>query len=298
MGYRIARVSGTQLDVLVELFNDAYSGYYIDVQVNPDRLRSLIQREDIRVDNSFIAYEGERPVGVVFLGIRDRRGYICGMGVRQDRQGRGIGELLMRRALDEAGRLGLDSVQLEVVEANFRAIALYSKLGFVPIRGLGLWERNRPAPWEEAACPADGADAGAPAVRVGAARLACILPLVDAFNEVRPCWQNEPRSLVKLSDRFMAYTARRSGAAVAYIVFADSPGGVYIADFAASARLESAERQSLCAALLSMVDRSVPRAIARAFNIPLGGYQGAALRAKGFDLTLMQQEMVVCLRWR
>lgn len=298
MEYEVGRVSGIDLEVLVELFNDAYSNYYIGVQVSPDRLRNLIEREDIHVDNSFVAYEGRRPVGVVFLGVRGRRGYICGMGVRQSRQRRGIGELLMRRALDEAGRLGLDSVQLEVVEANSRAIALYSKLGFVSIRDLGLWERNEPAPWEEPAGPADAVGAALSGARVGALRLACVLPLVDAFNEIRPCWQNEALSLAKLSDRFVGYVAQLSSSAAAYIVFGDSPSGLYIADFAASSRLGAAERQTLCETLLSAVDRGVPRVAARAFNIPLGGYQEAALRARRFDLTLTQQEMVLCLRWR
>jgi len=292
-------VSGIDVESLVELFNDAYSDYYVDVQVNPARLRGLIEREDIKVDNSFVAYEGQLPVGVVFLGVRGRRGYICGMGVRTSRQRRGIGQLLMRRALAESRRLGLSSVQLEVVAANRRAIALYSKLGFVPVRDLGLWERNASPPAQApAAGPADVADPSQAEVRVGAVRVAGVLPLVDAFNEIRPCWQNEAQSLVKMSDRLVGYVSHVDSAATAYVVFGDSAGGLYIADFAAAPRLGSARRQSMCETLLSAVDRDVPRMSAKAFNIPLQGYQEAVLRACGFDLTLKQQEMVLCLEWR
>lgn len=296
------------MESLVELFNDAYSDYYVDVQVNPARLRGLIEREDIQVDSSFVAYEGQLPVGVVFLGVRGRRGYICGMGVRTSRQRRGIGELLMRRALAESKRLGLSSVQLEVVAANRRAIALYSKLGFVPMRNLGLWERNAPPPAQAPVVePADCGtrahrdDVNAPSqteVRVGAVRMAGVLPLVDAFNEIRPCWQNEAQSLVKMSDRFLGYVSHLDSAATAYVVFGDSAGGLYITDFAAAPRLGNAQRQSMCEILLSAVDRDVPRMSAKAFNIPLQGYQEAVLRARGFDLTLTQQEMVLCLKWR
>ncbi|HON41747.1 MAG TPA: GNAT family N-acetyltransferase [Bacillota bacterium] len=315
MEYGIGRVSGIDIESLVELFNDAYSNYYVDIQVNPARLHGLIEREDIKVDNSFVAYEGQLPVGVVFLGVRGRRGYICGMGVRTSRQRRGIGELLMRQALAEARRLGLSSVQLEVVAANRRAIALYAKLGFVPMRNLGLWERNTPPPPAPASAPksaptpALGAratracrdEAHVPSqsgVRVGAVRMAGVLPLVDAFNEIRPCWQNEAQSLVKMSDRFVGYVSHLDSAATAYVVFGDSASGLYIADFAAAPRLGNAERQSMCEILLSAVDRDVPRASAKAFNIPLQGYQEAVLRARGFDLTLIQQEMVLCLKWR
>jgi len=296
------------MESLVELFNDAYSDYYVDVQVNPARLRGLIEREDIQVDNSFVAYEGQLPVGVVFLGVRGRRGYICGMGVRTSRQRKGIGQLLMRRALAESRRLGLSCVQLEVVAANRRAIALYSKLGFVPVRDLGLWERNTPPPTQAPESgPADRParaypdDVTAPShteVRVGAVRMAGVLPLVDAFNEIRPCWQNEAQSLVKMSDRLVGYVSHLDSAATAYVVFGDSAGGLYIADFAAAPRLGSAQRQSMCEILLSAVDRDVPRPSAKAFNIPLQGYQEAVLRARGFDLTLTQQEMVLCLKWR
>lgn len=308
MEYGIGRVSGIDMESLVELFNDAYSDYYVDVQVNPARLRGLIEREDIQVDNSFVAYEGQLPVGVVFLGVRGRRGYICGMGVRTSRQRKGIGQLLMRRALAESRRLGLSCVQLEVVAANRRAIALYSKLGFVPVRDLGLWERNTPPPTQAPESgPADRParaypdDVTAPShteVRVGAVRMAGVLPLVDAFNEIRPCWQNEAQSLVKMSDRLVGYVSHLDSAATAYVVFGDSAGGLYIADFAAAPRLGSAQRQSMCEILLSAVDRDVPRPSAKAFNIPLQGYQEAVLRARGFDLTLTQQEMVLCLKWR
>lgn len=283
------------MELLVELFNDAYSDYYVDVQVNQDRLRRLIEREDIQVDNSFVAYEEQWPVGVVFLGVRGRRGYICGMGVRRSRQRRGIGELLMRRVLSEAKRLGLNTIQLEVVAANRRATALYSKLGFVPMRNLGLWERNTPPP-EPA--PADVVVASQPEARVGAVRMPGVLPLVDAFNEIRPCWQNEAQSLVKMSDRLVGYVSHIDGAATAYVLFGDSAGGLYIADFAAAPRLGNAQRQSMCEILLSAVDRDVPRMSAKAFNIPLRGYQEGVLRARGFELTLTQQEMVLCLKWR
>ena len=283
------------MELLVELFNDAYSDYYVDIQVNPDRLRRLIEREDIQVDNSFVAYEEQRPVGVVFLGVRGRRGYICGMGVRRSRQRRGIGELLMRRVLSEAKRLGLNTIQLEVVAANRRATALYSKLGFVPMRNLGLWERNTPPP-EPA--PADVVVASQPEARVGAVRMPGVLPLVDAFNEIRPCWQNEAQSLVKMSDRLVGYVSHLDSAATAYVLFGESAGGLYIADFAAAPRLGNAQRQSMCEILLSAVDRDVPRMSAKAFNIPLRGYQEGVLRARGFELTLTQQEMVLCLKWR
>ena len=143
--------------------------------------------------------------------------------------------------------MGLNTIQLEVVAANRRATALYSKLGFVPMRDLGLWERNTPPPAPEPApVRADVAVASQPGARVGAVRMPGVLPLVDAFNEIRPCWQNEAQSLVKMSDRLVGYVSHLDSAATAYVLFGESAGGLYIADFAAASRLGNAQRQSMC----------------------------------------------------
>lgn len=54
-----------------------------------------------------------------------------GIGVISPYRGHGIGESLMRVALDKAKQLGLTRVELTVREHNHPAIALYIKLGFV-----------------------------------------------------------------------------------------------------------------------------------------------------------------------
>lgn len=54
-----------------------------------------------------------------------------GIGVLDGFRGMGIGEALMRAALDLAKRKGLTRIELTVRENNTRAIELYKKLGFV-----------------------------------------------------------------------------------------------------------------------------------------------------------------------
>ena len=55
-----------------------------------------------------------------------------GMTVSTAAQGRGVGTALMTALLDAARRFGLDRVGLEVYPDNARAIALYTRFGFVP----------------------------------------------------------------------------------------------------------------------------------------------------------------------
>ncbi len=60
---------------------------------------------------------------------------VLGIGLLAPYRGQGIGEALMRAALDQAKSVGLTRVELTVRENNKRAIVLYEKLGFV-VEGL------------------------------------------------------------------------------------------------------------------------------------------------------------------
>ena len=56
---------------------------------------------------------------------------MLGMGVLAPWRGRGLGERLIRAALDAARSAGFDKVELSVYATNARARALYEKVGFV-----------------------------------------------------------------------------------------------------------------------------------------------------------------------
>jgi RimJ/RimL family protein N-acetyltransferase len=53
-----------------------------------------------------------------------------GMGVAATHRRRGVGERLVKAALDRSRAAGLTRVELEVFASNRAAIALYEKLGF------------------------------------------------------------------------------------------------------------------------------------------------------------------------
>ena len=54
-----------------------------------------------------------------------------GMGLLPDYRGHGLGERLIRAALDAARHAGFERISLSVYAQNTRAIALYRKVGFV-----------------------------------------------------------------------------------------------------------------------------------------------------------------------
>ena len=56
---------------------------------------------------------------------------MLGMGLLPGYRGKGLGERLLRTALDAARRAGFERVSLSVYAQNTRALALYRKVGFV-----------------------------------------------------------------------------------------------------------------------------------------------------------------------
>jgi len=54
-----------------------------------------------------------------------------GMGVHPDYRGRGLGERLIRAAIDAARAAGFERIELSVYGRNTRAAALYRRVGFV-----------------------------------------------------------------------------------------------------------------------------------------------------------------------
>ena len=74
-------------------------------------------------------------------------GYISNVAVEPGSRRQGIGEALIRDLLERCRMRQLSFVTLEVREHNEPAIALYSKLGFVPV---GLRKNYYEAPKENA----------------------------------------------------------------------------------------------------------------------------------------------------
>jgi len=72
----------------------------------------------------------KKPVGTIAMVPSGNRGQIATLGVIPSFQRRGIGSLLMERALQRAWELGLRTVDLSVRVENPQAISIYQRFGF------------------------------------------------------------------------------------------------------------------------------------------------------------------------
>jgi hypothetical protein len=94
---------------------------------------------DYDLDASRVAVEDGEPVGLALLGRRGGEGWIGGVGVVAARRRGGLGRGLMDAVTEEARGRGVERLQLEVLEQNAPAIALYESLGWRRVRDLEVW---------------------------------------------------------------------------------------------------------------------------------------------------------------
>ncbi|MEG9194344.1 MAG: ribosomal protein S18-alanine N-acetyltransferase [Candidatus Methanoglobus sp.] len=79
----------------------------------------------------FVADLGKKIVGyVVTMDVDPLRGKIISIAVRKEFRGSGIGEYLMKRAIERLREKGKKEIALEVRVSNKIAQKLYEKLGF------------------------------------------------------------------------------------------------------------------------------------------------------------------------
>lgn len=88
-------------------------------------------RERLARRNQFVAQAGDRTCGLIgIVPVEAGRAELVSMWVRPDGRGRGVGDLLVRAALQWARDHGCPRVELWVAQENDRAERLYARHGF------------------------------------------------------------------------------------------------------------------------------------------------------------------------
>jgi GNAT superfamily N-acetyltransferase len=189
---RLTPTAELGLDALASVFNEAYEGYEVPLHVDAGAVAFMHEAFDLVPERSCLAWHEDRPVGLVFLGVRGSRGWVGGMGVCPSARRHGVGERLMRQILEHARASGVRTLGLEVLENNVGAKSLYEKLGFRTVRRLEVfaWDgvpalpaiaveasdpktarrrilatRRSPEPWQRADETLDRLDVSTPALR-------------------------------------------------------------------------------------------------------------------------------------
>lgn len=131
----IQKATINELDSLTELF-DLYRVFYEQAS-NLEGARKFLN-ERITNDESvvFIAYDGNNSLGFVqlypsFSSVSMIQSWVLNdLYVIEPARGKGVGEKLMKKAIDFAKETGAKGVFLETGKENITAQRLYEKVGF------------------------------------------------------------------------------------------------------------------------------------------------------------------------
>lgn len=78
----------------------------------------------------FVAICEKHLIGTILVGFDGHRGWIYSLAVKKQYRNKGVGTLLLKRALEELRQRGCLKVNLQVEEDNFETVPFYEKNGF------------------------------------------------------------------------------------------------------------------------------------------------------------------------
>ena len=138
------------IDSWVRVFNTAFADHPTPLQLNPKLIEAGLDDPDNR-DTDIILLE-DTTLGEMVgfcncdMGRRDGKvgdhAELWSIGVRPDRQGRGLGRQLVRAGVQNIRSLGIQNVSLSVNGRNESALGLYESEGFVRVRTRDRWSRR------------------------------------------------------------------------------------------------------------------------------------------------------------
>lgn len=272
------------LEQVTQAFNLGFTGYYLPMTQTPDGLTQMMRENDVRLDASVALYVEGELAGIGLVGVREPRGWIAGMGVAPQWRGHGIGGRLLEQLLAQMRAIGLTCAQLEALEVNAPALALYRRMGFRATRKLLVYH----GPLRLEAAPAIRRDGAQARVRGASPRLA--LQGFAMSHPVAPAWQRELASLERVRTALDGLGLWVEGHMRAYLLFSRQSGGYAVLDAGALATIAEARRDDIMR-LLRKLAEPTPETTFRAINVPPGDALGAALEAYGCPVVVTQYEM-------
>jgi ribosomal protein S18 acetylase RimI-like enzyme len=143
----IRRLSTCSLEEAVQIWNEGFKGYFVDVTLSLDAYVARLYSEGISPEYSFIAFSAGKPAGCLLNGIRINAGrkvaWNGGTAVNPDFRGQGIGKVLVKAALELYAEEGVEVATLEAISANISAIALYQQAGYEIVDHLLFLQSDR-----------------------------------------------------------------------------------------------------------------------------------------------------------
>ena len=146
---RYIKCSEVELNDLVTVFNTGFSDYVIQLKMTEEILNSrFLNIEQNQLENSFIAYDDQKPVGLILGGYKIYEGIKtlrCGtLCVDPNYRKLGVATKLYELHKQLAIEKGCQRLYLEVIQENDKAIRFYLKHGYSIINDLEYYSHLNP----------------------------------------------------------------------------------------------------------------------------------------------------------
>lgn len=256
---------------LAALYAATRRDYLVSLPMDVAGLTAYLARGSVSLAHSRVVVDRYgRPLGMLLVGLRGERAWLTRMGVLPHERRGGLGALLLWAGLECARAAGAQMAQLEVIEGNTPALALFTRFGFALRRRLRVLDR--------AAGPAEDAAA----LPLSAPALAGWLERRRLPGSYAPSWLDEPDALRAMPG------LRGLGLEHSALLY-----GVDEVRLSPLALMAAGHRQA--AALLgALVSRHAPLP-ARYENLPAAHPLAPALYAAGFRTAFTRIEMTCLL---
>lgn len=145
----IKDLRGVTPELLAEVFNRSFAGYFVPLQMSAAQIREQIDYGSIDLRLSVGAFDQDRLVGFILhsFGLMDGRRtlYNAGTGVIPEFRGQGLTRRMYTYILPLAVQEQISRMQLEVITTNQVALNAYESVGFTKNRLLNCY-KGRPDP--------------------------------------------------------------------------------------------------------------------------------------------------------
>jgi ribosomal protein S18 acetylase RimI-like enzyme len=275
---RFTSAAALPLAQLVELINDTYQDYPIEVWFDRERLAQMCTYEDVDLERSVVAWVDALSVGMALLSIRGRAGWVSGVGVRPAWRRLGIASSVIAHIQAQARHAGLARLTLEVLTQNTSALALYHESGFTEARDL-LVLVAEPEIRSPVAFP-EGVELAEPGA---------LLSRFAQFHEVEPSWQRSYSSLAHRIDHLTALGLWHRHELRGYLLAQRYTSTFSVLDLAVDP--EYADRRQAAGQLLTALHALAPTFSAHVINLPAEDPLLPAFRDRRYRVWQRQYEM-------
>jgi ribosomal protein S18 acetylase RimI-like enzyme len=205
---------------IVDLVNKTFKDYSVPINWTITSFEYDIRENSISLEDSYIVFEGTRPIGFSLVSIRGARGRIDAFGFLKEYRTKGYGSELLYYTTEKMKWKGITKVTLEVVDEEISAKKFYKKHGFKEKRILESFVKYIEKTDD---------------VKFGYSQIDCKWihdRAVEALHYIKrnPNWQREPKTLELSKDRYQMDKITYKGFSIGYVVWGITKDGAFIVD--------------------------------------------------------------------